>query len=105
MRSTDRGRGVLYGMCVCGAKSPRSRPLAVAATFNFTNGLSLGGSSRTLSLCGWPACCLLSVGVDALLAQPEPLGCLAASAEQQEELVLSTSRPLRRARSRRGEAI
>ena len=68
-------------------------------------GLSLGGLSRALSLCGWPARCLLGVGIDALLAQPELHGCLAASAEQQEELELPSSRPLRRARSRRAEAI
>ena len=68
-------------------------------------GLSLGGPSRALSLCGWPARCLLGVGIDALLAQPELHGCLAASAEQQEELELPSSRPLRRARSQRAEAI
>ena len=53
-------------------------------------GLSLGGSSRALSLCGWPARCLLGVGVDALPALPLPVlhGSLAAPAEQQEKLEL-----------------
>ena len=54
-----------------------------------------------VSLCGWPARCLLGVGVDALPALPLPElhGCLAASAEQQEKLELPSSRSLlRRAR-------
>jgi hypothetical protein len=94
---------VLLAQPVLAAVPPRGLRgglgLALAA------GLSLGGSSRALSLCGWPARCLLGVGVDALLAQPELHGCLAASAEQQEELELPSSRPLRRARNRRAEAI
>ena len=59
-------------------------------------GLSLGGSSRALSLCGWPARCLLGVGVDALPALPPPElhGSLAAPAEQQEKLELPSSRSL-----------
>ena len=103
-RSPDLAREVLLAQPVLAAVPPRGLRgglgLALAA------GLSLGGSSRALSLCGWPARCLLGVGVDALLAQPELHGCLAASAEQQEELELPSSRSLlRRARSRRAEAI
>ena len=102
-RSPSLAREMLPAQPALAAVPPRGLRgglgLALAA------GLSLGGSSRALSLCGWPARCLLGVGIDALLAQPELHGCLAASAEQQEELELPSSRPLRRARSRRAEAI
>ena len=105
-RSPDLAREVLLAQPVLAAVPPRGLRggfgLALAA------GLSLGGPSRALSRCGWPTRCLLGVGklsIDALLAQPELHGCLAASAEQQEELELPSSRPLRRARSRRAEAI
>ena len=105
-RSPDLAREVLLAQPVLAAVPPRGLRgglgLALAA------GLSLGGSSRALSLCGWPARCLLGVGVDALPALPLPElhGSLAAPAEQQEKLELPSSRSLlRRARSRRAEAI
>ena len=63
---TDLAREVILAQPAIAAVPPRGLRgglgLAVAA------GLSLGGSSRALSLCGWPARCLLGVGVDALLA-------------------------------------
>ena len=65
-RSPDVAREVLLAQPVLAAVPPRGLRgglgLALAA------GLSLGGSSRALSLCGWPARCLQGVGVDALLA-------------------------------------